>query len=149
MCLGSSSPQHSITSSECKQSVFQICDEIAQKSDFGRKALIEDGILPVLVRLATSNIGTNVVNACKILNALAHSGTYRETLIEAGAKKVMEQITRCVSIFFAKMKLYLIICSRFHPSTLTNSRDKSKAQDAAKQVLMTFKSTKLVFSTPN
>lgn len=40
-----------------------------------------------------------MVNACKILNALAHSGTYRETLIEAGAKKVMEQITRCVSIF--------------------------------------------------
>ncbi|KAF8337678.1 armadillo-type protein [Amanita rubescens] len=119
------SPQHSITDPKCKQFAFQICSEIAQKSDFGRKALIDDEILPVLLRLATNNIGTNVINACKVLNALAYSGTYRETLIEAGVKKVMEQIT-----------------SLFHPSTLTNSRDKTKAQDAAKQVLKTFKLTK-------
>ena len=103
--MRSSSPQHSITNSKCKQFAFQICSEIAQKSDFGRKALIDDGILPVLVRLATNNIGSNVVNACQILNALAYSGTYRETLIKAGAKKVMEQITRCVSIFFAKERI--------------------------------------------
>ena len=43
-----------------------------------------------------------MVNACKVLNALAYSGTYRETLVEAGAKKVMEQITRCVYIFFSQ-----------------------------------------------
>ena len=101
-CLYSSSPQHSITDPKCKEFAFQICSEIAQKSDFGRKALIDGGILPVVLRLATSNIGINVVNACKVLNALAYSGTYRETLVEAGAKKVMEQITRCVYIFFSQ-----------------------------------------------
>jgi hypothetical protein len=86
----------------CKQLAFQICSEIAQQSDFGRRALIDGGILPVLLHLATNNIGANVINACKVLDALAYSGTYRETLIEAGAKKVMEQITRCVSIFFPR-----------------------------------------------
>jgi hypothetical protein len=103
-CFCSSSPQHSITDPKCKQFAFQICEEIAQKSDFGRKALIDGEILPVLLRLATNNIGTNVINACKVLNALAYSGTYRETLIEAGAKKIMEQITRCVSTFLPRRK---------------------------------------------
>jgi hypothetical protein len=107
-CFNSSSPQHSITDSKCKQFTFQICEEIAQKSDAGRKALIDDGILPVLLRLAKNHIGVNVVNACKILNALAHSGTYRETLIEGGAKKVMENITRCVFYTFTKLKVCLI-----------------------------------------
>lgn len=98
-CLGLSSPQHSITDFRCRQFIFQICEKIAQKSDPGRKALIDDGILPVLLRLATNHIGTNVVNACEILNALAYSGTYRQTLIDADAKKVMEQITRYIYIF--------------------------------------------------
>jgi hypothetical protein len=93
-CFGVSSPQHSITDVKCRQSVFQICEQIAQKSDSGRQALIDSQILPVLLRLTANHIGSNVVNACKILGALAHSGTYRQTLIEAGVKKAMEQITR-------------------------------------------------------
>ncbi len=106
--LGSSSPQHSITDSNCKQFTFKICQEIAQKSDSGRKALIDDGILPVLLRLATSHVGAYVVNACKIFNALAYSGIYREILVEAGAKKAMERIARCVFyIIFGKIKACL------------------------------------------
>ena len=104
----SSSPQHSITDPGCKQFTFKICQEIAQKSDSGRKALIDDDILPVLLRLATSHIGTYVVNACDILNALAYSGIYRETLVEAGAKKAMERIARCVFYVVGKMKACLI-----------------------------------------
>jgi hypothetical protein len=93
-CIPLSSPQHSITNIKCRQSVFQICQLIAQNSDPGRKALIDDGILPVLLRLATNHIASNVVNACKILNALAHTGTYRQELITAGVKISMQQITR-------------------------------------------------------
>jgi hypothetical protein len=99
---GSFSPQHSITDFKCRQFTFQICEEIAQKSDSGRKALIDEGILPVLLRLATNHIGTNVVNACNILNALAYSGTYRQTLIDAGAKKVMKQIMRYTFYFLPR-----------------------------------------------
>jgi hypothetical protein len=88
------SPQHSITDIKCRQSVFRICQVIAQNSDPGRKALIDDGILPVLLRLATNHIASNVINACKILKALAHTGTYRQELITAGVKDAMQQITR-------------------------------------------------------
>jgi hypothetical protein len=90
-----------------------------------------------------------VVNACNIFNALAYSGIYREILVEAGAKKAMERIARCVFCIFGKMKTCLIEVpspSVFYPSTLTNSQDKSKAQEAAKHVLKTFKSTKLALS---
>lgn len=146
-CLGSSSPQYSITDLNCKLFTFKICEEIAQKSDSGRKALIDDGILPVLLRLATSCTGSYVISACKIINALAYSGTYREVLVDAGAKKVVERITRRVFYISGKMKASLIeVSSLFYPSTLTNARDKGMAKDAAKQAIKTFKATKLVLS---
>jgi hypothetical protein len=98
-----SSPQHSITNIKCRQSVFQTCQLIAQNSDPGRKALIDDGILPVLLRLASNHIAGNVLNACKILNALAHSGTYRQELITAGVKDAMQQITRYAFYLFVEL----------------------------------------------
>ena len=91
-CVDVPSPQHSIADTKCKQFTFKICQEIAQISDSGRKALIDNGILPVLLRLATSHVGTYVVDACKILNALAYSGIYREILVKADTKKAMERM---------------------------------------------------------
>ena len=103
-CLGSASPQHSITDLNCKLFTFKICEEIAQKSDSGRKALIDNEILPVLLRLATSDTGLYVINACKIVNALAYSGTYRQILVDEGAKKAMERITRYVFYITGQIK---------------------------------------------
>jgi hypothetical protein len=67
---------------------------IAQLSDPGRKALIDNEILPVLLRLANDHTPSNVLNACKILRALAHTGTYRPELITERVKPAMQQITR-------------------------------------------------------
>jgi hypothetical protein len=61
--------------------------------------LIDGGILPVLLRLATNHIASNVINACQILNALGHSGTYRQELITGGVKDVMQHITRYKFIY--------------------------------------------------
>jgi hypothetical protein len=88
------SPQHSITDTKCKELVFQICQLIAKNSDPGRKALIEENILPILRHLAINHIASNVISACELLNALAHTGTYRREIIAAGVKTVMQQITR-------------------------------------------------------
>jgi hypothetical protein len=74
--------------------VFEICQLIAQKSDDGRQALVDANVLPELSILASSQIATEVVSACKILKALAHSGICRNAIISAGLKKVMENITR-------------------------------------------------------
>ena len=93
--MHASSPHHSIAANlECRKHVFDICRMIAQNSDPGRKVLIDRGILSVLLCLAADRIPNNVVNACKILNALAHTGTYREELILAKVKDVMQNITR-------------------------------------------------------
>ena len=90
----SCSPRHSITDEECRKCVFEICQLIAQKSDEGRQALVNAGILPELSHLASCHKVLEVVNACKILKALAHTGTFRNTIISAGLKKAMENITR-------------------------------------------------------
>jgi hypothetical protein len=50
----------------------------------------------VLLRLATHHVAGNVVNACRVLNALGHTGVYREVLIGGGVKGVMQRITRLV-----------------------------------------------------
>jgi hypothetical protein len=94
------SPQHSITNIKCRESVFQICRLIAQKSDPGRKALIDENILPVLESLASDRTASNVIGGCQLLNALAHTGTYRQEIINAGMKTVMQQFTRYVFYLF-------------------------------------------------
>ena len=91
---GPCSPQHSITDEECRKSVFNICELIAQKSDEGRQALVDADILPELSHLSSSQKAIEVVSACKILKALAYSGTFRNTIITAGLEKAMEDITR-------------------------------------------------------
>lgn len=91
---GLCSPQHSITDMKCKECVFDICQEIAQQSDNGRKALVEAGVLPQLSRLATSSLAIEVISACKILKALAHSGTFVNDIISADLKLAMKSITR-------------------------------------------------------
>lgn len=98
------SPQHSITNTKCREPVFQICQLIAQNSDPGRKALIDENILPVLQCLATDHIASNVISGCQLLNALAHTGTYRQEIIDAGVKNVMQQITRYVFYLFPSSK---------------------------------------------
>lgn len=92
--VGPHSPQHSVTNIKCRHFIFQICHVIAQNSDPGREALINDGVLPVLMRLANDHIGANVIHSCIILNGLAHTGTYRNQLVTAGVKDAMQQITR-------------------------------------------------------
>ena len=74
--------------------MFEICQLIAQKSDDGRKELLDADILPELSYLASSQKAIEVLSACKILKALAHSGTFRNAIITAGLKKSMENITR-------------------------------------------------------
>ena len=75
--------------------MFDICQLIAQKSDDGRQALVDADILPELSHLVTtSQKATEVVGVCKILKALAHTGTFRNIIIEAGLKKAMENIIR-------------------------------------------------------
>lgn len=74
--------------------MFEICQLIAQKSDDGRQALVDANVLPELTILASSQTAIEVISACKILKALAHSGTFRNAIISAGLKKAMENITR-------------------------------------------------------
>ena len=75
--------------------MFEICQLIAQKSDDGRQALVDADILPQLSsHLASNQKANEVVSACKILKALAHTGTFRNAIVSAGLKKVMENITR-------------------------------------------------------
>lgn len=88
------SPRHSITNMEFRKYVFSICQLLAQTSDAGRQALIDAEVLPALSFLATSHIAMEVVSACKILKALAHSGTFRNAIISANLKAAMEGITR-------------------------------------------------------
>jgi hypothetical protein len=44
--------------------------------------------------LATHHVAGNVVNACRVLKALGHTGVCREVLIGGGVKDVMQRITR-------------------------------------------------------
>ena len=90
------SPQHSISDDQCRLYVFEICQLIAQKSDPGRKALIDGKALPVLLRLVADTIANNVIRACDLLKVLAQTGTYRSELRSAGVKDAMDRITRCV-----------------------------------------------------
>ena len=90
----STRPQHNIQDGECTQYVYEICQLIAQRSDNGRKALIEQNILPVVLQLVASQSLYHIDNACGILKALAHSGTYRAELITTGVKAAMDRITR-------------------------------------------------------
>ena len=79
---------------KCRGYVFEICEIIAQKSDSGRQALIDAEVLPELSSLAISQKVTEVLGACKILKALAHTGTFTNDIISAGLKDVMKGITR-------------------------------------------------------
>ena len=74
--------------------MFDICQIIAQESDDGRRSLVDADILPELSHLASSEKFIEVVSACRILRALAYSGTFRNIIITAGLEKFMEDITR-------------------------------------------------------
>jgi hypothetical protein len=93
-------PQHTILDLQCREFTFEICQLIAQNSDPGRRALIDGNIVPVLVQLSTNTLASNVVNSCNVLNALAHTGTYRSELV--GVKDAMERITKYVPVDHAK-----------------------------------------------
>jgi len=108
-----------------KKFVFEICQLIAQKSDNGRQALVDANVLPELSILANSQTAIEVVSACKILKALAHSGIFGNKIITAGLKKSMENIT-----------------SPVRRSTLHSKEDKRLAQASAKEVLETMKLSK-------
>lgn len=88
------SPRHSITNMECREDVFYICQIIAQNSDAGREVLIDANVLQQLSHLATSQMVIEVVSACKILKALAHTGTFRNAIVTTGLKDAMDRITR-------------------------------------------------------
>jgi len=117
---------------------------IAQNSDLGRETLIDEAILPVLVRLAADKLAENVVRACDLLKALAHTGTYRSELISAGVKDAVERITRYVATCGLEQytDISRIGCSVFSKSTLSNKSDKLRAQHAARGVISVLNSTK-------
>ncbi|KDR76392.1 hypothetical protein GALMADRAFT_140093 [Galerina marginata CBS 339.88] len=120
-------PQFSMSSQECRQLAYDILLVISQNSDAGRQSVIEAGILPILTRLATGQKVENIINACNLVTALVHTGTFRQAVVDVGMKKVMEDIT-----------------SWFHKSTLANKADKKLARDHAKEVLLALKATKNV-----
>ena len=73
----------------------------------GREALIHAKVLPELSSLTNSDVAIEVISACKILKALAHSGTFRDTIISAGLKREMERITRYNLGAFSTSRQYL------------------------------------------
>jgi hypothetical protein len=93
-------PQHTILDLRCRESTFEICQLIAQNSDPGRRVLMDGNIVPILVQLSADTSASNVVNSCNVLNALAHTGTYRSELV--GVRDAMERITKYVSVDHAK-----------------------------------------------
>jgi hypothetical protein len=122
--------------------VFTICQVVAQKSDPGRRALIDGNILPMLLQLAADTNGTNVTNACHVLNALAHTGSYRSELISVGVREAMTRITRSVQLNNLRKRILSDdILSPFRKSTINNKSDKREAQEAAKRVILTLKSS--------
>jgi hypothetical protein len=130
------SPQHSNVDIQCRPYVFQICQSVAQDSDTGCRALIENNVLPVLVQLAADKLASNVISTCELLNALAYTGTFRSELISAGVKTAMERITRYVAKpEMACQRSLSAIPSPISKSTLNDKSDKKVAQTAAKSVL--------------
>lgn len=120
---------------KCRGYVFEICEIIAQKSDPGRQALIEAKVLPELSSLATSQKAIEVISACKILKALAHTGTFRKDIISAGLKDVMKGITRYNFCAFTRLQFLMSFASPLHKSTLKSKEDKQLAKASAKEVL--------------
>jgi len=78
---------------KCLQVAFDILLVVSQNSDEGRQFVIEEGILPMLIRHAKGQEVGNVVNACNVVVAILHTGTFRQVVVDAGIKKVMEDIT--------------------------------------------------------
>jgi hypothetical protein len=120
---------------KCRGYVFEICEIIAQKSDPGRQALIDAKVLPELSSLATSQKVAEVISACKILKALAHTGTFRNDLISAGSKDVMKGITRYKFCAFTRRQHLMSFASAFQRSTLQFKEDRQLAKASAKEVL--------------
>ena len=136
------SPRHSVTAMECRNLVFDICQELAQQSDDGRKALVDGGVLLELSDLATSQIAIEVISACKIIKALAHTGTFANVIISAGLKDVMDSITRYKFDILSSERYLILYTSPFRKSTLQLKEDKQRAQASAKEVLQTLKLSK-------
>jgi hypothetical protein len=90
----SCSPQHTCMVVECRRNVFKIAISVSQNSDDGRGRLIEAGVVPILVRLLADSSAMNAKGACNILDALVHTGTYRQKLIDGKVKDALGQITR-------------------------------------------------------
>jgi hypothetical protein len=68
----------------------------------------------VLLRLVTHHVAGNVVNACRVLNALGHTGVYREVLIGGGVKDVMQRITKLVIAFFPHLPVETNLTQTIH-----------------------------------
>ena len=88
------SPRYTVTDTDCKKYGLDICRIIAGHSDVGRDALIKARILPELMHLSSSQTAYEVIESCKILKALVHTGTYRQHIIAAGLQKSMAHIAR-------------------------------------------------------
>ena len=134
------SPRRSITDEDCRKFVLEICQLIAQKSDDGRRALMDAKILPELSYLIGSQKAIEVVSACKILKALAHSGTFKNAIILAGLKKGMKKIakiTRYNFSAFSSQQYLTFYGSPFRRSTLYSKEEKRLVQSYAKEVLET------------
>ena len=106
---GPCSPRHSFSNDKCRKCVFDICQLIAQESDDGRQALVDADILPELSHLASSEKFSEFVTACKILKALAHTGTFRNTIITAGFGKIMRDIRRYYFSAFTSLTISDVI----------------------------------------
>ena len=88
------SPRHTVVDDDCRKDVFEISMLIAENSEPGRSAMINEGILPVLVALSSDACAQNVITSCTILQSLARPKIYRRKLVEAGVEKAMKAITR-------------------------------------------------------
>jgi hypothetical protein len=135
------SPQYTNQDADCRKYIFHITQRIAEDSDLGRKALIDSDALPILVRLVNDRSSINVTVGCRILAALAQTGTYRDHLLAAGVKDALENITRYnthqpLEVSTNRSR------SPFRKSRLEVKTDKNLVKAQAKEVLIKLQSTK-------
>lgn len=75
--------------------MYDIVLNLAAKSDEGRKALIiHPQFLPILFQLVTHSSASEAINGCRILGAVARSGTYYQDLMLHGFVDETKRIIR-------------------------------------------------------
>ena len=81
-------------------------------------------VLAELSYLVSSQKAIEVIRSCRILKALAHTGTFRNAIITAGLKKAMENITRYKLSAFSRLTVSNVIIYMIVQSKSRHSRQR-------------------------